>query len=71
MACPGGLELRPSTRGPIERYRFEFLKERLLITQPASLFDNLIGPREQIRWHRDVESLGSPEVDHKLELGGL
>src|SRR5215472_647773 len=37
----------------------------------SSLLDDLIGPRKHGRWDRQTELLGSPHVDHQLELGGL
>src|SRR5262249_21832589 len=37
----------------------------------SSLLDDLIGPRKHGRWDRQTERLGSPHVDHQLELGGL
>jgi hypothetical protein len=37
----------------------------------ASLFDHLVGERQQIVRQFDPERLGGDEVDHELELGRL
>ena len=37
----------------------------------ARLFDHLVGAREQRRRHFEAERLGSPQIDHELELGCL
>src|SRR6476659_5384894 len=36
-----------------------------------SLFDHLVGAREQRRWHGEAEGFRSLEVDHHLRLGRL
>src|SRR5262249_39016343 len=35
----------------------------------ASLFDHLVGAREQRGWDREAECLGGLEVDHEVVLG--
>jgi hypothetical protein len=39
--------------------------------QTASLFDHLVGKREQLIRNLKAERLGGLEVDHQLEFGGL
>ena len=39
--------------------------------QTVSLFDHVVGERQQLRWHFEAERPGGPEVDHELEFGGL
>src|ERR1035441_6349381 len=38
--------------------------------QTVSLFDYVVGERQQLRWHFEAERLGGLEVDHELEFGG-
>src|SRR4051812_43183128 len=35
------------------------------------LFDHLVGADEHCRWHDDTERLGSLQIDHQFEFGGL
>jgi len=37
----------------------------------VSLFNHLIGERNQPRWNGEAEGFGSPEIDDELELGRL
>src|SRR6185369_13151596 len=41
------------------------------VQQVWSLLDHLVGEREQPVRHLEAERLGSLEVEHELELGGL
>jgi hypothetical protein len=34
-------------------------------------FDHLVGDRQHFIWNGEAEFLGSLEIDHQLELGGL
>ena len=38
--------------------------------QTASLFDHLVGTREQHRRHREAKRLGGLEINDQLEFGG-
>src|SRR5450759_1587732 len=40
------------------------------LQQTVSLFDHVVGERQQRRWHFEAERLGGFEVDHELESGG-
>ena len=37
----------------------------------AASFDHLVGACEQQRWDRESEGFGGPEIDKRVELGGV
>ena len=54
--------MQPSFSGPARGGRPQ---------QPASLFDHLVGAREQRRRHLKADCFGSVQIDHQFELAGL
>jgi hypothetical protein len=42
-------------------------KTTVTLQQIATLFDHLVGPGEQRRWHRDAERLSSLKIDGEIK----
>ena len=49
----------------------DVLVGRRAVKGTVASFDHLIGAGEERGWDREAESLGGPEIDDQLDLGGL